>query len=255
MADAAHALHRLADTHRADHTRENTVPPAPVTTPARAPVGEDNRAERPAPSLLPVEETPEEGGPRRRNRSAVYALLIAAALLLVLGGIAYAAAQRGDTPSAAGTAGGRSTASGSDTHSSSPARKITPATKNSPARQSSAGAPHTASGPAQATGGGASAKEAFVRDYYATAPGGTDAAWAMLGPGEQDQGRGAYDGFWRTIRSVDVLSARARPGSDSVDVTLTYHTTDGRLSTERKREGLIRSSGGGYLLNSDVAAG
>jgi hypothetical protein len=75
----------------------------------------------------------------------------------------------------------------------------------------------------------------------------------MLGPGEKAQGRSSYDGFWRTIRSVDVGTVDTTPGSDSVLTTLTYHTTDGRTSTEHKRIGLIRS-GDGYLLNSDVPA-
>ena len=94
-----------------------------------------------------------------------------------------------------------------------------------------------------------------MRDYYAAAPGGTDRAWSMLGPGEKQQGRDSYDGFWRTIRSVDVTSAQALPGSDDVDVTLVYHTTDGRSSREHKREGLVKAPDGGYLLNSDVPAG
>ena len=92
-----------------------------------------------------------------------------------------------------------------------------------------------------------------MRDYYAAAPGGTDRAWAMLGPGEKQQGRAAYDRFWRTIRSVDVTSARA-VGSDVVEVTLVYRTTDGRTSTERKRETLVAGPDGGYLIESDVPA-
>jgi hypothetical protein len=98
------------------------------------------------------------------------------------------------------------------------------------------------------------AKERLVREYYSVAPGGTDEAWAMLGPHERAQGRDAYDGFWGTVESVDVSNVQARPGSNEVAVTLTYRTTDGRVSTERKREGLIRDSEGGYLLDSDVPA-
>jgi hypothetical protein len=101
----------------------------------------------------------------------------------------------------------------------------------------------------------AEAKEEFVRDYFAKAPGGSDEAWEMLGPSLQEQGRESYDGFWRSIESVEVTSAEAREGSDTVEVTLTYRGTDGRVSTERKREGLIRSDDGGYLLDTDVPAG
>jgi hypothetical protein len=98
------------------------------------------------------------------------------------------------------------------------------------------------------------AKETFVRDYFAQAPGGTDQAWEMLGPSLQEQGRGSYDAFWRTIESVEVRSAVASRDSDVVEVTLTYRTTDGKVSTERKREGLVQSSDGGYLLDTDVPA-
>jgi eukaryotic-like serine/threonine-protein kinase len=96
-------------------------------------------------------------------------------------------------------------------------------------------------------------KEQLVRDYYDAAPGGTDEAWAMLGPGMQEQGRDRYQAFWRTIDSVDVQSAKATPGSDSVQVTLVYHTSDGRTSTEHKVEGLVES-GGDYLIDSDEPA-
>ena len=98
----------------------------------------------------------------------------------------------------------------------------------------------------------AEAKEQFVRDYYAAAPGGTDEAWAMLGPDLKSQGRGAYDGFWRGIESVDVQSAEAN--GNTVDVTLVYRSTDGTTSTERKREGLVPDGDGGWLLNTDEPA-
>jgi hypothetical protein len=99
-------------------------------------------------------------------------------------------------------------------------------------------------------GGGTSAA-GFVRGYFAAAPGGTDEGWAQLGPGEQRQGRGSYDGFWRGIASVDVLDVRPVSGSDDVDVTLVYHRTSGSASRERKRLHLIRSQAGGYLIDSE----
>jgi eukaryotic-like serine/threonine-protein kinase len=105
------------------------------------------------------------------------------------------------------------------------------------------------------SGSSASDMEQMVRDYYATAPGGTDEAWAMLGPQMQAQGRDRYDGFWRTIKSVDVQSAQATPGSDSVRVTLVYHLTDGSRSTEHKVEGLVKSDDGDYLIDTDEEAG
>ena len=61
--------------------------------------------------------------------------------------------------------------------------------------------------------------------------------------------------FWSRIRSVEVLSAKARESGDAVDVTLRYTTTDGATSTERKVEGLVEAPGGGYLLDTDTPAG
>ena len=54
---------------------------------------------------------------------------------------------------------------------------------------------------------------------------------------------------------MEVRSAEASEDSDVVEVTLTYRSTDGKVSTERKREGLLRSSDGNYLLDTDLPAG
>lgn len=86
------------------------------------------------------------------------------------------------------------------------------------------------------------------------APGGTDAGWSRLGPGEKQQGRASYDRFWGGIKSVDVSDVRP-VDSDSLDLTLTYHKTNGQLSRERQRVDLVRSSGGGYLINNDDVIG
>ena len=105
------------------------------------------------------------------------------------------------------------------------------------------------------SGSAGGSKAAFVRSYFASAPGGTDQGWSRLGPGEQAQGRASYDRFWRGISSVDVSSVRPVAGSDAVDVTLTYHSTNGRASTERKRFDLIRSGSGSYLINGERPIG
>ena len=39
-----------------------------------------------------------------------------------------------------------------------------------------------------------------------------------------------------------------------MEVTLVYRTTDGRTSTERKREGLSTTDDGGFQIESDVPA-
>ncbi len=93
-----------------------------------------------------------------------------------------------------------------------------------------------------------------MRSYFEKAPGGTDEAWAMLGPSLKEQGRASYDAFWRDIESVEVQSAHASGNGNTVDVTLVYRRTNGETSTERKQEGLVSDGDGGYLLDTDTPA-
>ena len=62
-------------------------------------------------------------------------------------------------------------------------------------------------------------------------------------------GRRSYDGFWRTIRSVDVGRVSAA-GGNTVDAALTYTRQDGSTTTEQHRLALVRS-GDGYLIDGD----
>jgi hypothetical protein len=54
---------------------------------------------------------------------------------------------------------------------------------------------------------------------------------------------------------VDVQDIRPLAGSNSVELTLTYHETNGASSRERQRLDLLRSSDGGYLINNDDVIG
>ena len=76
----------------------------------------------------------------------------------------------------------------------------------------------------------------------------------MLAPAMQSMGRAKYFGFWRTITSVDVRDVQAGSDGSTVDVTLVYRSTDGRTSTEHKREELSTTGHGGYRIVSDVPA-
>jgi hypothetical protein len=159
----------------------------------------------------------------------------------VLGGVAFAASLRNDGGSA-----GNDTAGGT-----SPSQSPSPQASDTPSRspsQSSQG-PSRSSSPAGSSTGLA-AKKAFLSHYFSTAPGGTDAGWALLTPRYQQQiGRGSYNGFWSTIRSVDVGRVRAA-GGNTVDASLTYTRTDGSTTTEQHRLTLV-PSGGGYLIDGD----
>jgi serine/threonine protein kinase len=253
MKDAAHVLGQLAVSHRGDATLESTlVTPAPRSTPtsppsvpptSSRPTGSQGTSSAPAdssrPGPQPTDPPPparlieDSKGSRRRPPYAVLAVLA----LLVVAAVAVGISQLGDANDPGEQSGSAPSSAGEQSQE--------PATEDETSDQS----PDQSEEQTEAE-----AKEQFVRDYFAEAPGGTDAAWEMLGPGLQEQGRASYNSFWRTIESVDVQSAQAGPG-DTVEVTLVYRTTDGRTSTERKVETLTSDGEGGYLLESDVPAG
>ena len=244
MAYAGQQLADLAERRPGDST---LVPTRDLTAQSGA-----RPAPRPddAPVTPPSAPTQDEPPARERRRRP---LLLGVGLLaaLLVAGLAWALTR--PDPGSAGRAASPSASASPTKRATTPASRPSSSPSSTPSASAS---PSTSpSSSPTAASGTAAAQEAFVRDYYAAAPGGTDRAWAMLGPGEKGQGRGAYDRFWRTIRSVDVVSARARPGASSVDVTLVYRTTSGGTSTERKREGLVPDGNGGYLLQSDVPAG
>ncbi|KQT89492.1 hypothetical protein ASG49_17265 [Marmoricola sp. Leaf446] len=241
MDEAAHVLRRLADQHRGDatlhQTREQTGA-APQPSRQRA----EEEPQRPAP--VAIAPTPPSGPRRGHDRSRRRAWPLVLAALLVVGLVAGAwlvARQLGDGDAGAGAAD-PSTSPSAPTESPSESTSEPPS--ESPSESPSA---------SEAAAGGAAAKEQLVRDYYASAPGGTDEAWSMLGPSLQAQGRARYDAFWSSIRSVDVQQVSASEDSDDVRVRLVYTRTDGTTSTEDKVEGLVEDGQGGYLLDTDRA--
>ena len=235
MADVGHVLGRLAETHRSDATIVETRAAAIAT---------ENTTAFAAPVPTPATRDSAPPDPQQRDRRGVVKIgLVAVALLLVIGGLSWIIPRLGDgrqpaDPPAAGT---------------SPSPKGKASKKSAQTPQSTPSSDETTPSPSTSASDGV-AKVAFVRDYYAAAPGATDEAWEMLGPGLQEQGRESYDSFWSKIESADIKSAQARPDGDDVDITVTYRTTDGRVSTERKREGLVRDDNGSYLLDTDVPA-
>ena len=160
--------------------------------------------------------------------------MAAVALLLILGGVAWYVSQLGDGQQQADNTAGQ----GSD-NSGDKAGNATSSSSSTKEDESSD----------TAAASSAEEKEQFVRSYFEKAPGGTDEAWAMLGPSLKKQGRASYNGFWQGIESVEVQSAKAN--GNTVDVTLVYTRTNGETSTERKQEGLVSDGNGGYLLDTD----
>jgi serine/threonine protein kinase len=252
MRDAEHALRRLAEQHR-EGTRENVVGAVAASTTKverptpRQPVTSPREDREPTPR--PVADEPADGG-RRRSRAGLYALLAALALLLIVGGIAYALSQDNGSPAADGA---------SQTPASHKPSKH-PSTKATPSQQATTKQPTPTPTPTPTrtvrpagTGTSAAAQERFIRNYFAIAPGGSERAWNMLGPGEQAQGQDSYYSFWRGISSVDVHSVVTQDGGSSPVVSLTFHETNGGSSPETKQYELIRRNGH-YLINGEHPA-
>ncbi len=188
MDDAAHMLSRLADEHKPEGTLVNTLPNA-APAPVRDVAPEDSRTSavpsKPRTTATPPKPRP-DAGERPRRRGPARLVLVALALLLLIGGVAWFVSPLGDGEQANDKSGQASTSSGS--------------TKDEDDRFDSDSAPTST----------AEEKEEFVRSYFEKAPGGTDEAWAMLGPSLKEQGRGSYNAFWRGIESVEVESVNAR---------------------------------------------
>ncbi len=287
MAQALTSLHRVQDqtssmpseaaasAEAADDaaTREE----APTHTPTiESPVEPDY--ERPV--VLPpvagrwVDEPAREHDQSARRRSPVGRLVRVALALLVLVGVAallmnVLGSFSGDNAPTSTGAGGTVSTSGSGTrdHSGTSAGSTSgsasgPASSSGTSTSSSTTTPSTSraattSPPASSSGPGggtsASSPQGFTRLYYRTVPGNLDAGWSMLAPSMQATvGRGSYDGFWHTIKSVSLSSV------DAVDATtvryrITYTFFSGKTSTENKQLTLARG-GSSYLITSDAEA-
>ena len=200
MDDAAHVLRRIADEHKPEAPWSTRCPTpllcrtSPPEEPASATRGAPPETHRrrqpvatpPAPRPTPRPATAAGDGAARRI------VLAAAALLLLLGGVAWYVSQLGDGEQADDTGGEQASSSSDSTKETDDSRRL-----------------YADSGSDTAPTSAAEEKEEFVRSYFEKAPGGTDEAWAMLGPSLKEQGRASYNGFWRGIESVEVESVNA----------------------------------------------
>lgn len=105
------------------------------------------------------------------------------------------------------------------------------------------------------TGDGATADgmENFIEDYLATVTSDPKSAFAMLTPGFQGQsgGYGGYRGFWSTIRTADVLSLSADPGSLQVSYRVEYIKADGSKTQDDVSLQLVGTDGS-YLIDGEA---
>ncbi len=266
MADAAHALHRLADQH-SERTRASTTSAFAGAGPAAAAVwGEDTGADThdPTPTTTgpaPATETsgppsrpappPAGDGSERRRRGPLLALLAAVALLLV-GGVAFAAMTQDGDPTTSPEVSNSPKADAPTSSKPSPRQSESPeqaASETPSSTPSSTPSPSPSSTPA----GDAAGATGFVRDYFGTVPDDLDAGWSMLSPRMQAEvGRDSYDGFWSTVSSVQ--ASNLVQDGDAVDVTLRYRMNDGSVQTEQHKIDLVTGDGG-FLIDDDTPTG
>lgn len=269
MADAAHALRRIAGPAPAAYGEPGTeafgASPEPALALREAPVRATTLRSRPE----RYSREQRAGGPLLWLAGLLFVGLMAVAGYQLLGAgddgrqTASGAPRTDDGPgagapatrsSATPRAGSGATASASATASdSTPVTSPSPATDTSPSADASP--PPDASEPAGGAQGGpagGSAMAQSVRTYFATVPADRDAGWSQLSPAMQaDVGRSSYDRFWGSILEVQVGDARPVSGSNAVDVLLTYTFSDGRVVQEQQRISLDRS-GNRYLIAGNV---
>ena len=98
---------------------------------------------------------------------------------------------------------------------------------------------------------------AAVSGYYALMPANTDAGWALLTPSFQSgiaQNREYYNSFWSGVQRVVATDITGTP-PDSVEATITYYFTDGRVPVERTAYRLVRDGGVLKIDSSSVLSG
>jgi len=271
MADAAHALRRIADRAASEDSGSTAaLGPAGAAAAAGAAGGAAGAGADPAAADEGAEQAPAAGqgdqasGPPPSDRGGaasspprdaspsrgrkVLPLVVAAVLLLAMLGAGYALMsgeesteqpEAAESPSPSPT----QTPSPSRTESSSPPSSPTP----TPEPETSAPAPEPEEEREQPTG---QALEQTVQDYFAAMPGDTDTGWQMLAPSMKEQGRGSYESFWSDVESVELNSSQAT-GQDQVVIDLTYRFDDGSAKRERQRL-TMQERGGDYLIADDV---
>jgi serine/threonine protein kinase len=239
MAEAALALaavHAAASDPAAMAPTQRMDTPSPVVT---APSTTAN---------LPLIRVPPEGGRARASRAR---LIVAIALLLLVGaGIALATKLGGGS----GSQARRSNTPVTSIRSSQPPTQAVRSTSHvaSSVPQTSAA---LAGGRTNGNGTNSSDPMQAVDAYYGLLPGNTNAAWNRLTSGYQAQtgGRGSYDRFWNSFRSVQVSNERTQGAQVLAD--LRYTSTNGSVFTETRSFQLVPEGGILKIAGSSVVSG
>ena len=258
-AAAGAALGSAAETEFIPEPLESTQRMEPAAGVAAAPYAGD-----------PVPAGPPDGygdgaggpvGPQRpdgdERRSPLVPILVGLAVLGVIalvlllnrsGGTGTDTAQ---TPSATTTAASTATDSPSATSSSSSSTSSAPSSTTT--TQASTTTTTTTATKAPDDDGLAT----FIKGYYAdvTKENKRDDTFAQLTPAMQQDagGRDGYEGFWSTIKSVDVGETQADAAVGTVIVELTFDKVDGGDSKEVHRI-TVEPNGDSWLISGDGQA-
>jgi hypothetical protein len=79
---------------------------------------------------------------------------------------------------------------------------------------------------------------------------GTDQGWAELSSNERSVGRASYDSFWGSIDSATVSDVTDTGDGRSVEATVRYRWSSGRVVEERQRLYLV-PSGDSFLIDDE----
>lgn len=258
MADAAHALQRLADqpgsptlvaTRREDEEQEHRRAGAAAAVGAGAAgaaavaPGAAGAATR-GPSTGPADDARPTAAEPQRSRRLGPVLVGMLALVLALGAALLFLDLDGssETPSAESSPDATATEEGTAGEEPTPAQDEE--------QQGGQEEPEPSPEPTTSSAAPDEGAVAFIERYFATVPEDTDTGWSMLGPGGKSVGRDSYEGWWDSVEDVRVSDIEPASSGETADVTLTYTMKDGRVETERQRLDLLRSESG-WLINGD----
>ncbi len=228
------------------------VPYADDPAPAGPPAGYGDAAGGPGGPSGP--QGPADGDKRRSPLVPILvglAVLGVVALVLLLnrpGGTGTDTAQTTPATTAASTATDTASPTSSSSSSSSTSAPSSTTTTQAPS-------PTTTTTATKAPDDDGLAK--FIQGYYAdvTKKNKRDDTFAQLTPAMQQDagGRDGYEGFWSTIKSVDVGETQADAAVGTVIVELTFDKVDGGDSKEVHRL-TVEPDGNSWLISSDGQA-
>lgn len=199
----------------------------------------------PPPALPPMAPGEGSGGKRKRRASwlAVAIAAVVVAIAAVLGIVLLSSS--GSNNNAAESASTPASAPASQSTSAGRARSSSSASSSKQERRPSSARSSTTTSAGKTAAPTDRQLADAVGNYFSYIPDDLDAGWAHLTPHFQKSrahGRQNYDSYWKTVRRVDVTDASGQ-APDTATATLTYHFTNGHVTTQRTTFRFVRQNG------------